>query len=126
MPSAICRLAFAYLSTWSYHYGLWVAEVGPAKIASANVETVFSGAGRISAKSRTLSPLILSDYAFCHYNYQYDWLRPTLEEIVAAYQKLYGKEARLDDLAVDGESSDEEDEDEDEDDDEGEEGEEGA
>ena len=28
-----------------------------------------------------------------HYNYKYDWLRPTLEEIVAAYMKLYGKES---------------------------------
>ena len=59
------------------HYALWVAEVGPAKVASTNIETVFSGAGRISGKSRTLSPSLLSDYAFCHYNYKYDWLRPS-------------------------------------------------
>ena len=55
---------------------------------------MFSGAGRISAKSRTLSPSLLSDYAFCHYNYKYDWLRPSLEEIFGAYnKKLYGKHA---------------------------------
>ncbi len=35
-------------------------------------------------KSRTLDPL-LSDYAFLHYNYKYDWLRPTLDEIITAY-----------------------------------------
>jgi hypothetical protein len=31
--------------------------------------------------------------AFLHYNYKYDWLRPTLEEIVDTYTKLYGKES---------------------------------
>ena len=30
------------------HYALWLAEVGCAKVASANVEVVFSGAGRIA------------------------------------------------------------------------------
>ena len=75
------------------HYALWVAEVGSAKVASANIETVFSGAGRISQKSRKLSPELLSDYAFCHYNYKYEWLRPTLDEIVTTYKRLYGKQA---------------------------------
>ena len=83
-----------------------VAEVGCAKVASANIETVFSGAGRISAKSRTLSPIILSEYAFCHYNYKYEWLRPSVDEIVAAYMKLYGKKAR--DSDAESDSSDEE------------------
>lgn len=75
------------------HYSLWVAEVGCAKVASANIETVFSGAGRISNRSRKLSPALLSDYAFDHYNYKYDWLRPSLNEILKAYKKLYGKGA---------------------------------
>ena len=43
------------------HYSLWVAEVGCAKVSSANVETVFSGAGRISMKSHCMGPQILSD-----------------------------------------------------------------
>ena len=67
---------------------------GCAKVASANIETVFSGAGRISMKSRTLSPSLLSDYAFCHYNYKYDWLRPTVAEIIEAYKKLYTANTR--------------------------------
>jgi hypothetical protein len=87
------------------HYSLWMAEVGCAKVASANVETVFSGAGRISMKSHCLCPQILSDYAFLHYNYKYDWLRPTLEEIVDAYTKLYGKESRESDIESDGSES---------------------
>ena len=107
------------------HYSLWLAEVGCAKVASANVETVFSGAGRLSAKSRTLDPQLMSDYAFLHYNYKYDWLRPTLEEIITAYKKLYGKEARAEDAESEDDSSAEEGE-EDEGEEEGEEGVEGA
>ena len=68
------------------------------------METVFSGAGRISNKARTLSAEILSNYCFCHYNYKYDWLRPTRIEIIKAYTKLYGKEARTEDMESDGES----------------------
>ena len=45
-------------------------------------------------KSHCLGPQLLSNYAFLHYNYKYDWLRPTLEEIVGSYTKLYGKESR--------------------------------
>ena len=69
---------------------------------------MFSGAGRISAKSRTLSPSLLSDYAFCHYNYKYDWLRPSLEEIFGAYKKLYGKHGRDSDAESDDSSEEEE------------------
>ena len=90
------------------HYSLWMAEGGCAKVASANVETVFSGAGRISMKSHCLGPQILSDYAFLHYNYKYDWLHPTLEEIVDAYTKLYGKESRELDIESEGSSAAEE------------------
>jgi hypothetical protein len=42
---------------------------------------------------------------FLHYNYKYDWLRPTLEEIVDAYTKLYGKESRESDIESDGSES---------------------
>jgi hypothetical protein len=101
-------------NTLPVHYALWVAEVGCCKVASANVETVFSGAGKISNKSRTLDPQLLSDYAFLHYNYKYDWLRPTLEEIVAAYKKLYGPQARNSDHESDGSSSGGEDKEEEE------------
>ena len=56
-------------------------------------------------KSRCLDPQLLSDYSFLHYNYKYDWLRPTLEEIVDAYTKLYGKELRESDIESDGSES---------------------
>ena len=65
------------------------------------------GAGRISMKSRTLDPTLLSHYAFYHYNYKYDWLRPTLEEIIKAYKKVYGKESRDSDAESDSSSGEE-------------------
>ena len=71
---------------------------------------MFSGAGRISAKSRTLSPTLLSDYAFCHYNYKYDWLRPSLDEIIKAYIRLFGKKAHESDAESDSEEEEEEEE----------------
>jgi hypothetical protein len=95
------------------HYAVWVAEVGCVKLASANIETVFSGAGRISNRARTLAPQVLSDYCYCHYNYHYDWLRPHLDEIITAYLKLYGPQVRDSD-AEDGASSSGEEEEEEE------------
>ena len=65
--------------------------MGPAKLASANIETIFSGAGRLSKKSRKMSAQLLSDYSFIHYNYKYEWLRPAVTEIVAMYKQIYGK-----------------------------------
>ena len=58
--------------------------------------------------------MLLSHYAFCHYNYKYDWLRPTLEEIVKAYKKLYDSKARDSDAESDDSSGGEEEEEEEE------------
>ena len=90
------------MSVIPVNYSLWMAEVGCVKVAIANVETVFSGAGCIGMKTHFLGPQILSDYVFLHYNYKYDWLRPTHEEIVDTYTKLYGKESRGSDIQSDG------------------------
>ena len=96
------------------HYAVWVAEVGCAKLASANVETVFSGAGRISNRSRTLAAQVLSDYCVCHYNYNFDWLRPQLDEIIKAYHELYGPQPRDSDAEESASSSDGEEEEQEE------------
>ena len=69
----------------------------------------FPGASRTArCTQHNLGPQILSDYDFLHYNYKYDWLRPTLEEIVDTYTKLYGKESRESDIESDGSSEAEE------------------
>ena len=43
-----------------------------------------------------------------HYNWQYEFMRPSIDEIVAAYTKIYGKdplEEDLDDDDLDGDDS---------------------
>ena len=89
------------------HYKTFVAEVGSQKAAAANVETVFSGAGGMVAKAASLGADLLADYTICHYNWQYDFLLPSDEEIVSAYQLLYGVDARASD--AEQSSSDEDD-----------------
>ena len=56
------------------------------KGASACVETVFSGVKRLLGDfAATMSPEILEMYVFVHYNWQYEFMRPTIAEIDAAY-----------------------------------------
>ena len=88
------------------------------KGASACVESVFSGVKRLLGDfAATMSPEILEMYVFVHYNWQYEWMRPSNEEIVAAYKAAHGSEAMEEDSILEDESEDEaeaEDEDEDE------------
>jgi hypothetical protein len=86
------------------------------KGASSNVESIFSGVKRLLGDfAATMSPEILEMYVFIHYNMQYEFMRPTIEEIVEAYLKLYGAEARAEDID-DGESDEDEDGEDDADD----------
>ena len=48
-----------------------------------------------------MHPDLLELYMFIHYNARYDWLRPTIEEIVAAYKAAYGSSARESDVESD-------------------------
>jgi len=59
-------------------------------------------------KLHCLGLQLLSNYAFLHYNYKYDWLCQTLEEIVNTYTKLFGKESCESDIESDGSSAAEE------------------
>ena len=38
----------------------------------------------------TMSPETLELYVFVHYNWQYEFMRPSIAEIVEAYLKIYG------------------------------------
>jgi len=96
------------------HYSVFVAEVGCYKAASANVETVFSGVGGMVQKSTNIGADLVADYTICHYNWKYSWLEPSEEEIVKAYQELYGPEAHVSDDS-ESEADDEEDDEEDDD-----------
>ena len=77
--------------------------------ASAFVESVFSGVKRLLRDfAATMSPELLELYVFIHYNWAYDFMRPTIDEIVKAYLEVYGPEEREEDV---DESDGEEDED---------------
>lgn len=89
------------------HTLVYRADVGSMKGASACVESVFSGVKRLLGDfAATMSPEILEMYVFVHYNWQYDFMRPSIEEIVAAYLKIYGPDALEEDIEI-GESDEE-------------------
>ena len=75
------------------HYNAFVAEVGSAKAASSNVETVFSGVGGMLQKATTLGGDVVESYTICHYQWLYEFLCPSDDEVAAAYMKLHGNEA---------------------------------
>ena len=74
------------------HYRTFVGEVGSAKAASSNVETVFSGIGGMLAKATTMDPDLAANYTILHHNFMYAFLEPTDEEVVEAYTKEEGEE----------------------------------
>jgi hypothetical protein len=81
------------------HTNVYRADVGSMKGASACVESVFSGVKRLLGDfAATMSPEILEMYVFVHYNYQYEFMQPTIDEIVKAYIKAYGPEPLEEDL----------------------------
>ena len=79
------------------HYNAFVGEVGSSKVASSNVETVFSGVGGMLQKATTLGGDLVESYTICHYQWLYEWLCPTDDEIAEAYQIVHGKEAHQSD-----------------------------
>ena len=52
------------------------------------METVYSGATKLSDEAQMLGDDMLAAYVFDHYNWKYTFLRPTVNEIVEAYLKL--------------------------------------
>eukprot|EP00966_Prymnesium_polylepis_P086278 1997305-Prymnesium_polylepis.2 len=91
------------------HAKVYRGDTGPMKGASANVESIFSGVKRLLGEfAATMSPEILEMYVFIHYNMQYDFMRPTVDEIVEAYKKIYGSEPMPEDVVSDEEGDDEE------------------
>ena len=78
----------------SGHYSVYVAEVGCKKAAAANVESVFSGAGKFTEEAKSAGHRLLSRMVRLHYNWKYPFLRPTIEEVVKRYlEKFHKKEA---------------------------------
>ena len=90
------------------HTAVYRADVGSMKGASASVESVFSGVKRLIGDfASRMAPEVLELYVFIHYNWQYEFMRPTIDEIVKAYVKAYGPEAREEDLMAGADSEEE-------------------
>ena len=83
------------------------------KGASACVESVFSGVKRLLGDfAATMSPELLELYVFIHYNWQYEFMRPTIDEVVKAYLNEHGHEPEEDDMEPGTDSADEDEEEE--------------
>ena len=113
-PSPSLPLLAADQHVLPIHVAAFRGRVGCTKGASSCVESVFSGVKRLLGDfAQRMSPEVLELYVFIHYNYQYEFMRPTTEEIVVAYQRLHGGAPLEEDVEADGESEEEEEEEED-------------
>ena len=79
----------AHKSIIPLHYAVYVAEVGCNKAASANVESVFSGAGKFTGDAKSAGPILIKRMVKLHYNWKYQFLRPTVKEIIMRYNKKF-------------------------------------
>ena len=83
----------AHKNVLPIHYGVYVAEVGCKKAAAANVESVFSGAGKFSNEARSVVAKLLERIVKLHYNWKYVFLRPSMAQIIARYKVKFGGDA---------------------------------
>ena len=65
-------------------------------VAAANVETVFSGAGKFVEEAPSTGPAMLKIVVSLHYNWKYSFLHPTLNEVTERYNQKWprGKASR--------------------------------
>ena len=61
------------------HYAVYLAEVGCKKAAAANVESVFSGAGKFTSEAPSTGAKLLQRMV------KHPFLRPTMEKIIGRY-----------------------------------------
>ena len=94
------------------HTLVWRADCACNKLASANVEGIFAGAATLLSNfhAGSMSADVLELYIFVHSNWKYEWLRPSDEEILNAYQAKYGSAASSFKLLEENSDSDQEEE----------------
>ena len=78
--------------TLPIHYNVYLADCASKKAASANVETVFCGAKKLSDNAPSMGDDLLGAYVSNHVNWQYEWLRPHVHDIVCNYLRVHGNE----------------------------------
>ena len=96
----------AMRSTLPIHYSVYLADCASKKAASANVETVFSGAGKLAEDATTMHDDLLGAYVCNHVNWECEWLRPTVHDVACSYLSLHGADG-----ADHGDADDEDEED---------------
>ena len=72
------------------HYAVYLGDCASKKAASANVETVFSGAKKMADDATMMADDLLGAYVSNHINWAYTWLRPSVRDIVCGYLALHG------------------------------------
>ena len=87
--------------TLPLHYSVYVAEVGCKKAAAANVESVFSGAGKFTEEAKSAGHMLLSRMVRLHYLWKYPFLRLSMKDIVKRYNLKFRPTVRTADTAVD-------------------------
>ena len=76
-------------SSLPLHYGVYLAEVGCKKAAAANVESVFSGAGKFTEEAKSTGAILLQRMIRLHYNWKYAFLRPTNDQVCKRYMEKF-------------------------------------
>ena len=91
-PCSIDKDAFwaAHRNQLPVHYAVYLGDCATKKGASANVETIFSGAKQLTDAANRLCDPNLEAYVKNHNNWQYEWLRPSIHDIVCAYYTAHG------------------------------------
>ena len=77
------------------HYQVYLGDCASKRAASASVETVYCSTLELPSLPMVLIDLVTSCWqpiVFCHYNWQFPFLRPTRDEIVGHYRKVHGSE----------------------------------
>ena len=89
------------------HAAVFFADCASKKAASANVEQIFSGAGTLLADfhSGAMGADMLEAYMFIRGNWQFEFLRPSVEEIVTAYTLAHSKQDDAESSAGESEAS---------------------
>jgi len=85
----ILRFWDAHKKILPIHYHVFLGDCGSKRASSASVETVYSGATNMSDKACQLGDNELAAYIFNHYNWKFDFLRLTVQEIVDEYLRVH-------------------------------------
>ena len=63
--------------------------MGCKKAAAANCETVFSPAGKFTEEAKNIGDKLLERMIKLHFNWKYEFLPPTVEQVMARYKQKW-------------------------------------